>query len=616
MNMQSSAEFLPNLPGFTVKRIPSPEKKSFFEYKDGTLFMKQELPSIGGGELGMSSSTTSIGAENMLKGDRMKKSSGANIGKTLGFRAYFEESDGNPALEQVIVRKVTITFYLDDGTIQVIERPQMNSGIPQGTLVSRSVIYDDDGRQLEPADFRLGSIIKIYGRYFRIVDCDYATRKYLRSIQNLSESEALSVPLDAYEELRQRTNPKHDAKEWGKYHAKKNPTTQFMEAAKGNFVDNSGREGFIKFGQQKLKYLCQWDNTNQLYGDNLQFTLAYHLADDTIEIFSIPSYNSGRDTTFTKLLKRSKLPKSMKNIVPTLSDPVKPDYVHWTELFIGRKLLVYARELKIIDADTDTRAFHAAYYDELGPSQEESPPPVQVMEREIPPHTGFGSEEDSLASCGTSMGTLKVASSKKGPDKQLSFFASLLSGGIDDVARRFVVTYYLNDSTIKVQEPPIRNSGFVGGVFLSRRKIKRPDGDMLSEKEFFIGAAVQILKHRFLILDANDGTLKYMEQYPHHYVRADFYHCLDKLIPTLRADAESGALEVAFADKASSGGGEYIDQAGIAAVLDGYGLLSNADSSLVSEHEVLTMLRKAGDKKTLKFSDIIEEIKNPTNKFQ
>ena len=45
-----------------------------------------------------------------------------------------------------------------------------------------------------------------------------------------------------------------------------------------------------------------------LYGDALQFSMTYNLADDTVEIFSILGYNTGRDETFTRLLKRAKLP--------------------------------------------------------------------------------------------------------------------------------------------------------------------------------------------------------------------------------------------------------------------------------------------------------------------
>jgi DUF1126 PH-like domain len=37
-----------------------------------------------------------------------------------------------------------------------------------------------------------------------------------------------------------------------------------------------------------------------------------------------------------------------------------------------------------------------------------------------------------------------------------------------DAERQFVVSYFMNDDTISVFEPPIRNSGIIGGKFLER----------------------------------------------------------------------------------------------------------------------------------------------------
>ena len=41
---------------------------------------------------------------------------------------------------------------------------------------------------------------------------------------------------------------------------------------------------------------------------------------------------------------------------------------------------------------------------------------------------------------------------------------------------RFIVSYFLSDDTILVFEPPQRNSGILGGKFLERGRIKKPDG--------------------------------------------------------------------------------------------------------------------------------------------
>lgn len=49
---------------------------------------------------------------------------------TLRFYGYFKESCVESALEAARVRNVTIYFYLDDNTVEVIEPKQQNSGIP------------------------------------------------------------------------------------------------------------------------------------------------------------------------------------------------------------------------------------------------------------------------------------------------------------------------------------------------------------------------------------------------------------------------------------------------------------------------------------------------------
>ena len=40
---------------------------------------------------------------------------------------------------------------------------------------------------------------------------------------------------------------------------------------------------------------------------------------------------------------------------------------------------------------------------------------------------------------------------------------------------RFIISYFLSDDTIIVFEPPQRNSGILGGKFLERGRIKKPD---------------------------------------------------------------------------------------------------------------------------------------------
>jgi DUF1126 PH-like domain len=43
-----------------------------------------------------------------------------------------------------------------------------------------------------------------------------------------------------------------------------------------------------------------------------------------------------------------------------------------------------------------------------------------------------------------------------------------------DGDRQFVVSYFMNDDTISVFEPPVRNSGVIGGKFLERGTKYKP----------------------------------------------------------------------------------------------------------------------------------------------
>ena len=55
---------------------------------------------------------------------------------------------------------------------------------------------------------------------------------------------------------------------------------------------------------------------------------------------------------------------------------------------------------------------------------------------------------------------------------------------------RFIISYFLSDDTILVFEPPQRNSGILGGKFLERGRIKKPDGQVsdLSYLDCFVNA--------------------------------------------------------------------------------------------------------------------------------
>ena len=83
----------------------------------------------------------------------------------------------------------------------------------------------------------------------------------------------------------------------------------------------------------------------------------------------------------------------------------------------------------------------------------------------------------------------------------------------EDLDRRFIVSYYLADDTISIFESKTKNSGFVEGKFLERRKYKnRWNSDkFLTPTDFAIGGDVLINSYSFHLLSADTYTQKYLE---------------------------------------------------------------------------------------------------------
>ena len=69
-----------------------------------------------------------------------------------------------------------------------------------------------------------------------------------------------------------------------------------------------------------------------------------------------------------------------------------------------------------------------------------------------------------------------------------------------------------------IYEPPVRNSGIIGGKFLERTRVAKPNSapdqpTFYGPQDFYIGAVVDIFKHRFVIVSADEYVLKYMEDH-------------------------------------------------------------------------------------------------------
>ncbi len=173
--------------------------------------------------------------------------------------------------------------------------------------------------------------------------------------------------------------------------------------------------------------------------------------------------------------------------------------------------------MQVLGCDAFTREFYDSKGITLGPNiLLEADKEVVAMVREIPMYNGFGSEEDSLRSC---MGGIDPPPPKRDfsrmRDKEgvvLRFNATLVNDNSEDKKRRFVIQFFMEDGTISIREPPVKNSGIVGGNFMKRQIMKKPDGtNRYKASDMFVGNEVSFNSHIFSLLSADEQTYKAME---------------------------------------------------------------------------------------------------------
>jgi len=88
--------------------------------------------------------------------------------------------------------------------------------------------------------------------------------------------------------------------------------------------------------------------------------------------------------------------------------------------------------------------------------------------------------------------------------------------------RRFVIQYFMEDDTIAIREPPIRNSGVMGGSFLRRQVLKKGDGSKYLAGDLYVGNIVDFVSHRFILKNADEYTYRLMENDAFMFPFSDF----------------------------------------------------------------------------------------------
>ena len=109
--------------------------------------------------------------------------------------------------ENYRIRKCILYYYLDDDTIHILEARVENSGIPQGIFLKRHKVPRSDGQLYTWRDLDLAMDLSIYGRVFRIINCDDFTHSFYGN-EGVSLNGAEGYPNDPFEKTRAMINMK------------------------------------------------------------------------------------------------------------------------------------------------------------------------------------------------------------------------------------------------------------------------------------------------------------------------------------------------------------------------------------------------------------------------
>ncbi|KFQ24830.1 EF-hand domain-containing protein 1, partial [Merops nubicus] len=463
--------------------------------------------------------------------------------KILKFDAYFQEDVPLSAEEHYRIRQVGIYYYLEDDSMSVIEPAVKNSGLPQGKLVKRHrVPKNDRGDHYHWKDLNRGINITMYGRTYRIVNCDPFTQVFLES-QGIELNPPEDMALDPYTELRQV------------------PLRKYITPS-----DFDQLKQFLNYDKQVLRFYATWGDTDNPSGDSRPSIIHYYLADDTVEVREVYRPNDGRDP-FPVLIKRQRLPKTFvdkKKTFPScvleISDQEVLEWYTAKDFAVGKSTTLLGRTFFIYDCDEFTRNF---YRDKFGITDfqpvEIKKKPLQEIPRVIPPYNGFGTLEDSLQNCLSLFPKpprKDIFKMLENNHKVLRYEVALESPNPVDRKRRFILSYFLSNDTISIYEPPTRNSGIIGGKYLEKSRVAKP-GSTTEHATYYgpsdltIGSTIEVFGRRFVITDADEYVLNYMESNAERFPTAvlqslrDHFHsrqvakeAANRAIPTLGASKQ------------------------------------------------------------------------------
>ena len=299
------------------------------------------------------------------------------------------------------------------------------------------------------------------------------------------------------------------------YHGvKSSPITRFIEAARGSQKTGGKKDmkaRFLAYDGQVLRFLVVWDDTGRnMFGEKHLYWLSYYLSSEEGELKE--ARGKKQFMGCPTMLKRQRLPRTiifsddrMRSCEDVTGDE---DYFNEDDFVVGRTLNIFGRHWLIADCDPFTQQWYMEHrgLDQKAAAVPVVEPPSPRPELPVPPHPGFGREEDTIESWKSLIPkrpkTDMKALMSKGTGATRRLLAKLVTDDPINAERVFRITLYLDDGEMAVYEPKIRNSGVEGGTFMKKGKLRREDNhEYWKPADFVVGEVVVLKAHPLRIYE-------------------------------------------------------------------------------------------------------------------
>jgi len=105
------------------------------------------------------------------------------------------------AVESSRVRKMVLSYHLEDATMSISEIRSDNSGLQGGQILKRHKFPKEGGAAgdlLKPSDLQVGGEVKLYGYTYKLTSCSDFTRVWYKNKLEIQQPEAKPLPVDQF----------------------------------------------------------------------------------------------------------------------------------------------------------------------------------------------------------------------------------------------------------------------------------------------------------------------------------------------------------------------------------------------------------------------------------